>query len=113
MTAEVLSALAIVALLTVVLASAVGRERAAANHLADSRAAARLAERAALALQLHQPLDRSAGTVQIVPLVGADAASAPAGFTWANLRATANGQSAQLTALLPAPAIPADSLGTP
>ena len=108
MTAEVISAIAIVGALAVLLASAVGRERAAAAHLADSRSAARLAERAVLALQLHQHLEQVGGAVHVTRLVNTDAATAPAGFAWVKLQASVGGRNADLTAL-----VPADSAGLP
>ena len=99
MMADVLTGLAIVASLAIVLAVAVGRERAAEQKLADSRAAIRVAERAMLSLQRRQELPKIDGVALTVRK--AARGIAPAGYQWITIDSVVRGRHATLCGLAP------------
>jgi type II secretory pathway pseudopilin PulG len=99
--ADVLFALGIVGVLTVVLASAMRQEMSASKKSSDSRAAGRLAEHAMLDLQHGQPMPMNTDDVHIA-VRPASGGQAPAGYSWAVVETRVNGHGATLFGLVPA-----------
>jgi type II secretory pathway pseudopilin PulG len=103
MIADVLIAMAIIVILATVLATAVTRQQRASNHLADSRAAARLAEQTLTALQRGDaaPPAPEAAKIEV------RAVDAPAPSTtsrWVQVRATLRGRSSDVIGIVRADA---------
>src|SRR5688500_9414702 len=97
---EAVLGLAVVMILTAALALSVTRSQRAAQRLADSRAAARLAEATITALQSGNPAPATpaGATVQVRRLD--PAADLPPGTTWANVNVSFNGRIVELTGVV-------------
>ncbi len=87
--------LAIIGIVAVLFVKSSRATRAARDHLADARAAGRLAERAMLAAAAGRPVPDGC---RVAALAGTDA---PAGRTWATAEATVRGRRATLVGLVP------------
>ncbi len=102
MLVDVTVGLIIIGLVGVLLATSLGRQRAATQRLGDSRDAARLAEESLTRLQMQQDLPpetaRRKVTVRYLP----DAPPSP-GQSWAEVTATIQGRSVTLTGAVPPP----------
>jgi hypothetical protein len=97
--ADALTALIILSTLSLLLFTAVGRQRHASRSLADSRAVVRLSESAVIALQRRQPLQLPADAhVRITPLPDASPAGA---YHWITLTVSRRRHAATLIALVP------------
>ena len=104
---DVAVGLAILGMIAAVLASAVGRERAAELRLAGDRAAARVAEHVLLDLQLRQPVPRLPDHVHVVVQRLHDVEPSAPGYAWAAVEAkVGNGRSAMLLGLVPDEMLP-------
>jgi hypothetical protein len=119
---DLITALIILLAVMATLTAALARQQRNERKLADTRAAMRLAEETATALQWGQvpPAPPEGESVEIVPLQPqsqpasqptpatpekpATSATTPAGHTWVNIRVTHNGRAATLVALTPAKA---------
>jgi hypothetical protein len=101
--------LGLVAVLSVILASSIGRKQATEDRLSDLRAAQRVAEHALLNLQHGQPLPTLSGDVQIA-VRSAVGGEAPAGYTWAAVDVTLRNRRATLVGLLPSAAMRAGGM---
>jgi len=102
---EVLVATNVVGILAVVLATAVGAHQKAINHLADTRAASRLAESAILSMQSGQsPLPR--GEDQSVAIHPISQATYFSGMSWVEIDASFHGRRAALIGLVPTGSTP-------
>jgi hypothetical protein len=95
--ADIAIGMAVVGVIAAVLLSAVGRERAAEQRLADDRAAARLAERVLLDLQHHQPPPQARSDARITMRKTAD----PAGGNWTAVDVELRGRRATLIGMVP------------
>src|SRR2546430_6567698 len=93
--AEAIAALALLALVMVMFAIAMGRQQKVLNRGADSRAALRLAEQLLTAMQTSAtpPAADAGNTIRITKL--ATPADSPT-FAWVNVQITVNGRSAEL-----------------
>jgi type II secretory pathway pseudopilin PulG len=102
LTAETIVAIALVAILLVLLASGIGRQRLASDKLATSRDAVNLAEQTLTALQTGQPAPKALADakvqVAIVP------AAAREGTKWVKVDVQLNGRSTSLLGIVPADA---------
>jgi type II secretory pathway pseudopilin PulG len=112
MLVDVIMALGVVMILAGALAVSLTRRQAVSNHLADSRAATRLAEQVLTALQSGQPIPAGDAETIIVIKPSADSAGAAgaadaAGFRWVTVQVTRRGRSASLVGLARSGAIPA------
>jgi len=99
---DIITGLIILMVLLVTLSAAMARQRRGEQKLADTRAAMRLAEQTATALQLAQPPPAPAEgeTIEILPIQPADGI---AGKSWVRIRVTQKGRTATLVALAPTP----------
>ena len=98
---DILMSLILIGLLATMLAAGANWHHRALTHLAESRAAFRLAESALISLQAAQPIDSSKFTCrQLSP-----SPDLPA-MTWVQVTATVNGRSATLTGLVPKTNLP-------
>jgi hypothetical protein len=70
------------------------------KHLADSRAATRLAESELISLQAGEPVDQGKFAVHQLPT-----ASGSPGMQWVEVSATVDGRGASLVGLVPASAV--------
>ena len=97
---DVIAGLLILVVLTATLATSLARQDRAAQKLADSRAATRLAEQPLPALQTGRapPTPEEGTAIDIVPLEPGDAAP-PAGRAWVRVTVTRNGRSSSLIGL--------------
>ena len=109
MAADVILAIIIVAILTVALASATSRQQHASQRLAESRAAARLAEATMIALQtgLQPPTPQANAKVTVKSLEKSD--DLPVGSTWATISVTLSGRPYELTGIIRADAPKAEA----
>jgi hypothetical protein len=89
--------LAILVMIATALAIAAGRQNTAARKLANSRSAARMAERALVAMQSRTPVEASP-SVKVERLADASPAK---GYTWVQVTATVEGRRALLIGLAP------------
>jgi type II secretory pathway pseudopilin PulG len=98
--ADVSLGLAVIAVVAVILVSAVGRQNKAAARLGDARAAARIAEDVLTGLQTGAgaPADAEAN----VRVVRSPAADVAPGKEWADVTVVYRGRPATLTGLVPA-----------
>jgi type II secretory pathway pseudopilin PulG len=108
---DLITALIILLALMATLTAALVRQQRNERKLADTRAAMRLAEETATALQWGQvpPAPPEGESVEIVPSQPPSqptpaTPATPAGQTWVNIRVTHNGRAATLVALTPAKA---------
>jgi hypothetical protein len=93
---DILIGILLISIIGVALSTGATWHNRALSHLADSRAATRLAESALISLQFGQhPTDK---TIHLVPL--RQPTEIP-GTTWLEVTATINGRSASLTGLVP------------
>ena len=93
---DVVMALAIVAILAGILGSAAAARQRALHHLADSRAASRLAESVLISLQSAQPAP--AGSIVIREISTASPVPAE---KWIEVQATVNNRQADIIGLVP------------
>jgi hypothetical protein len=100
-TAEAIIGLALLAMIMILLAVALGREQKVMNRLADSRAALRLAEETLTALQ-----SKTAAPQAGVRVMKLDAPCDAPGCSWAKVQATVNGRSATLIGVVPSASLP-------
>jgi hypothetical protein len=112
MLADILVGFAVVLILAAALAVSLKRRQAVVDHLADSRAATRVAEQTLTALQSGQaaPMGDAETKIEIRP-AGAAAADV-AGLRWVTVEITRNGRKASLTGLAKANAVPATQPAT-
>jgi len=95
---DVLTGLAILLVMTSLLAVALKRHYAASEKLADSRSAVRLAERTLLAMQHHQPAPLELAKIEITPR---NDQPAPQGFAWAHVQVSLANSKAELIGIVP------------
>lgn len=93
---DVVMALAIIAILAAILGAAAAARQRALHHLADSRAADRLAEAALISLQTGQAAP--AGSIVIRDLSTASPVPAQ---SWIEVHATVNNRQADIIGLVP------------
>jgi len=100
---DVITGLIVLLVLLATFSVALIRQQRGEQRLADTRAAVRLAEQTATALQLGQspPTPVEGAAIEIVPLQSAEGMP---GRSWVRIRVTNNGRSATLVALAPTPA---------
>jgi type II secretory pathway pseudopilin PulG len=98
---DAIFAMGIILLLTAVLTIAMTRQRRAADRMADTRDAVRLAERTLTALQTHRPAPAppEGSAIEIRPLGAAKPAH---GLAWVAVRVTHRGRSTELVGIAPA-----------
>ena len=103
---DAIMAVAIVVILSTVLAVAVSRQRRGSERLADSREAIRLAEATLTAMQSGAPVPAApAGmTVQVRPVDAQPELAAPSGSAWVEVVVTHDGRSRGLTGIVRADA---------
>ncbi len=102
---EVLMGMIIVSILGAILGGGAAMHQRGLKHLADTRAASRLAESALLSMQSGQtPHAASPGAPG--PAVRELSPADVAGMSWVEVRATVHGRAASLVGLVPRNAIP-------
>jgi len=102
---EVLVATMLVGILAIILSKAAGAHQNGISHLADMRAASRLAESAMLSMQVGQsrvPVDEN----QSIAVRPVSQGTEISGMSWVEIDATVHGRSAELVGLVPSGSIP-------
>ncbi len=102
--AEVVMAMAVVAILATALTVTVAKQQRAMARLDQSRAAMRFAEAALLSLQTSRPSPppRAGMSLHVIAVANSEA---PVGCAWATIHVDGNGPSAELTGLVRADAL--------
>jgi hypothetical protein len=97
---DMITGLIVLLVLIATFSAALLRQQRGQQKLSDTRAAIRLAEQTASALQLGEapPAPPEGESIEIVP-VSSQEAKPPAGHAWVRIRVTNNGRSATLVAL--------------
>jgi type II secretory pathway pseudopilin PulG len=98
MLVDVIMAIGVVLILAGALAVSLTRRQAVSNHLADSRAATRVAEQVLTALQSGEPLPAGDAETKIAVKPVAGAADV-AGLRWVSVAVTRGGRAASLVGL--------------
>ena len=103
---DLITGLIILLVLLTTLTAALSRHHRGEQQLADTRAAVRLAEQTATALQMGYtpPTPPEGESIEIVPLPPSSPANepkSPVGHAWVRIRVTNRGRAATLVALTP------------